>query len=329
MSMSPKIWVLVDNRIGNANQAIELAEKLGQSYEIKKIGYNLLGFLPSMILGLFPLHVKSSILSDLLQSEMPDIVISSGRRTAAVALYLKRCSKRPIKLIQIMRPVIGEENFDLIVLPQHDNFNNTVPNVVRIVGALTDVKNKIKNNMAAFESRYPEAKNFIAVVVGGNTKGYQLSLNDAKLLATTLVNIVEQNSINLFITFSRRTPQVVKDYFVHIFPSPNIIYDPSTDDVNPYPAMLGKATYIISTGDSITMCSEAVGTGKPVFIFSPPAFKLKKHNFFIQQLIDLGLAKRLDISQFRIEKYEYEPLYEIKRIAGVIKEKIINPVSKE
>ena len=49
----PKIWVLVDNRIGNANQAIVLAEKLGQPFEIKHINYNHFAKFPNSILSLF------------------------------------------------------------------------------------------------------------------------------------------------------------------------------------------------------------------------------------------------------------------------------------
>jgi mitochondrial fission protein ELM1 len=47
----PRAWVLVDNRIGNANQAIELAEKLGETFEIKHIEYNAFGKLPNALLS--------------------------------------------------------------------------------------------------------------------------------------------------------------------------------------------------------------------------------------------------------------------------------------
>ena len=84
--------------------------------------------------------------------------------------------------------------------------------------------------------------------------------------------------------------------------------------------MLNNAEYIISTADSISMCSEAASTGKPLYIFCPDNFKLQKHNFFIQQLVDLGVARRLEDDTKYLKKYEYKPLSEITRIAKVIKE---------
>jgi mitochondrial fission protein ELM1 len=323
MAKAPIIWVLVDSRIGNANQAIELAQAIGKEYEIKNIEYNNWASLPSFFLKVFPIHIKRSVLLNLKKETLPDVVISAGRRTAALALYLKKLSNYKTKIIQIMRPNIKPNEFDLIILPQHDSFNHSLPNIVRIIGALTNVRDKIQKSQSNFDNKYPEIKNYIAVIIGGSTKGYKLTLDNARGLSKTLTNISQNNSLQLFITFSRRTPDIVKNYFKQNFTWPNIIYDPLSGEANPYPAILGRADYIISTTDSISMCSEAVSTGKPVYVFCPPNFKLKKHNYFIQQLVDLGLAKRLDLTVNKLEKYDYEPLTEISKVAEIINKKII------
>jgi mitochondrial fission protein ELM1 len=323
MSMSDKkaqIWVLVDNRVGTANQAIELAEEIGKKFEIKKIEYNYLGKLPSYFLSIFPVHVKKSILLRLQKQQPPEIIISAGRRTAALALYLKKTVKtnKTVKIIQIMRPNINPREFDLVVLPQHDNFNYTLPNIVRILGALTNVRNKIEQYEETFVSKYPGTRGFIAVIIGGSVKGYKLTLENIKPLVQALSNLSENHSLPLFITFSRRTPKNVKAYFEEKFLLPHIIYDPLDGHYNPYPALLGKAEYIIATTDSISMCSEAASTGKPVYVFSPENFTLKKHNFFIQQLVDLGLIRRLDLQAGTLEKYNYKPLAEITKVKEII-----------
>ncbi|GAB4169076.1 MAG: mitochondrial fission ELM1 family protein [Rickettsiaceae bacterium] len=324
-NQSAKVWVLVDNRVGNAHQAIELAEVIGEKFETKKIEYNGFSKLPSYFLGMFPIHVKKSVLLNLKSQTLPEIIISAGRRTAALALHLKKVAKTKgaVKIIQIMRPDIDPREFDLIVLPQHDSFNYTLPNIVRIIGALTNTQAKIQGLQNEFENKYPEIGSFIAVIIGGSTKGYKLTLNNAKLLAQSLSNLSENHSLPLFITFSRRTPENIKVYFKEKFAWPNIIYDPVSGEYNPYPALLGKAEYIISTTDSISMCSEAVSTGKSVYVFCPASFKLKKHNFFIQQLVDLGLVRRLDLQANIMEKYKYEPLAEIAKVAAIIREKIL------
>jgi len=318
-----RIWVLVDNRVGNANQAIELAEKLGEKFEIKYIEYNNFAKLPNSLLSLFPIHVKKSVLVKLKGEQIPELIISSGRRTASLALHLKKISKSVTKIIQIMRPNLDPKEFELIILPQHDSFNYTLPNIVRIIGALTDVQGKFAKMQGEFEDRYPDINKFIAVIIGGSTKNYRLTLESAKLLADRLSAVSDNHSLSLFITFSRRTPESVKNYFKSNFSWPDIIYDPANEGPNPYPAILQKAEYVISTTDSISMCSEAASTGKPVYVFCPANFKLKKHNFFIQQLVDLGIVRRLETTTNYLEKYEYQPLSEITKVADIIKDKIL------
>ncbi len=320
---SPRVLVLVDNRRGNANQAIDLAEKLGEKFEIKTIKYNIFGKLPNFFLSLFPIHVKKSILLHFKKNTIPEIIISSGRRTASMAVYLKKLSKGKSKIIQIMRPNLDPKEFALIILPQHDNFNYTIPNIVRIIGALTNVQEKVAKNKDEFDAKYPDIKKFIAVIIGGSTKKYTLTLENAKLLEGIISKVVESHALPLFITFSRRTPANVKKYFREKFSEPNIIYDVVDAGPNPYPVILQKAEYIISTTDSISMCSESASTGKPVYIFCPANFKLKKHNFFIQQLVDLGMVRRLEATTYYLEKYEYKPLSELNRVVNFIKEKIL------
>jgi hypothetical protein len=186
---------------------------------------------------------------------------------------------------------------------------------------LIRAKEKAEEMQEKFEINYPNAKKFIAVLVGGSSKNYTLTLENAKLLANIILAIEENHALPLFISFSRRTPNNVKEYFKKNFSS-STIYDPVQDLANPYPAMIQKAQYVICTGDSISMCSEVANIGKPIYIFSPSDFKLRKHHFFIQQLVDLGIAKRLDLNTRFLEEYKYKPFVEIDKVVSIIKEKI-------
>jgi uncharacterized protein len=320
---NPKVLVLVDNRVGNSNQAIVLAEEVGEPFSIKHIEYNHFARLPSSLLSLFPVHVKRSVLKALKKERIPDIIISAGRRSAALAVHLKKLSGGRSKIIQIMRPNIDPKEFDLIILPQHDTYNYTLPNIVRIIGALTNVQSRLPKVKSEFENKYPDIKNFVAVIIGGSTKNYKLTMSNAKELGESLTKIAESHSLALFFTFSRRTPQKIKDYFQNNFSWPNICYDPESGESNPYPAIIGKAEFIVSTTDSISMCSEAASTGKPVYVYCPDNFTLKKHNFFIQQLVDLGIVRRLDNSINYLETYNYKPLSEISKVAEIIRKNML------
>jgi mitochondrial fission protein ELM1 len=328
MKASNDIWVLTDFRTGNAVQAIALAESLGMSYIIKKIEYNFLAKLPNILLGSNCTHITHNSKKQLITDHPPKLIISSGRRTALVAAYLK--SKYPkVKLVQIMRPNINVDVFDLLVLPQHDAFTispNSICKVLRTIGALNNVPDRIEKYGDDWLYTYPSMKSFIGVLVGGDTKDYKFSVRDAKELATSIENAISYNGIPAFISFSRRTPQHVKDIFNKKFAWPNILYDPtieSNSENNPYIGILKLSKFLILTCDSVSMCSEAASTGKPIYIYCPPKFNSKKHKYLIQQLIDLNIARPLTSSTGIIEEYHYNALTEVTKVADYVRSKIL------
>ena len=323
----PEIWVLVDSTIGNANQAIALAKALNLPYECQKLEYNHFAKLPNQLLSLWPLHVKKSCLDRICAKKTPDMVISSGRRPAAFATYLRHKSKFKTKIIQIMKPLINSDEFALIVLPEHDKFNQIRPNIVRITGALTNIASELTIIKKDFKKQYPKLKEFIALVIGGSSKKYKFTFDNGKLLLEIITKIQQNQPLPLFITFSRRTPVKVKELFKNNLTAPNIIYDPgdknSSNIANPYPGIIAMAKYIITTTDSISMCSEAISTGKPIYVFCPQNFNLKKHNFFIKQLVENQTVKRLETTTDYLQTYEYTPLCEVDKIAEIIKTRIL------
>lgn len=320
----PVIWVLADYYTGNTNQAITLAKKIGLPFEIKKIDYNYFGILPNLILSIFPLHVKHSTIKKLkTTARVPNIIISAGRRTAVLAVYLKKILHHKIQLIHIMRPNMNPREFNLIILPQHDRYNYNLPHIIRILGSLTNIQNNCHQNRYSFNKYYSNKYKYIAVLIGGSTKNYQFTLQDAQELSEVLQKIMIHHSVSLFITFSRRTPIHVQDYFKKRFFQQDICDNLNSSDHNPYPSVLFFSEFIIVTADSISMCSEAVSTGKPTYIYMSDSFVLKKHNIFINQLLDLGIARKLDQDTQYLTHYQYKPIYELNRVIQIIEKDIL------
>ncbi len=321
--MSHNIWVLADNRAGNASQAIGLAEAIGAKFTIKKIVYNLLGHLPNFLIGKNDFYIDQ-FRSDALEPPYPKLIISSGRRTAPLALSIKRKSPST-KIIQIMRPSIGEEDIDLIILPQHDQNFSSTSNIYRTIGAINRITPQVLQEASVeFKEHFPQSSlRVISVMVGGSNKKYSFTKKDAD----SFVDIIEQLSINhaaqVFISFSRRTPDAIKENFYNKFPSPHYIYDPVKGGYNPYLGMLTASDFIITTGDSISMCSDVVTSGKPSYIYIPPGFTSSKHNYFVQQLVDLELVRRLLPTTEILQSYKYKPLSEAENAAKYIKEYIL------
>lgn len=321
MKNNAEIWVLTDFRIGNSLQGIALADAIGKKHEVKNIEYNFLAKLPNFLLGNSLLHVKNKNI--LKTNNPPKMVISSGRRCAKVAAYLKALYP-DTKIVQIMKPDISPEIFDLIILPQHDVFSikdEKKSQVLRSIGSLNNIKSRVKK-YKELPRKYSSMKSFIGVLIGGNTKEYSFSKKDAEELCKAIENAVSYNDMPAFITFSRRTPDHMKEIFEKTFKWPNIIYDPTieTDPKNnPYIGILKLADYIIMTCDSVSMCCEVASSGKPAYIYCPEGFESKKHKYLLQQLIDLEIAKPFSPATGKLEKYKYKPLDELAKVAKHVK----------
>jgi mitochondrial fission protein ELM1 len=120
--LKDEIWILSDNRAGTVSQSIGLALELGMSYKIIDLKYSFFSALPNWILSSSFLRISSKtkkIFEDLNYS--PKLIISAGRRSAPIALHLKKLSHSQTKIVQIMNPNLNFKKFDFVILPKHDN----------------------------------------------------------------------------------------------------------------------------------------------------------------------------------------------------------------
>lgn len=313
---SLKIWVLLDDRAGNRSQCMGVANALSNSYVEKELEYSPLSKLPSRILGAsFAGLSKPSRKS--FGQPWPDLVIAAGRRTAPVALKIKRLSHNHSKLVQIMWPgSFAIDEFDLVCVPNHDEVPD-LENVFRITGAPSSI-----NATASEVTLGPSADLFaklpspkIAVLCGGSTKNRQFTDTMATELGRAASTMALGSGGSLLVTTSRRTGTAV-DALQREIHAPSHIHRWDDTGENPYRAYLTHADAIIVTGESISMCSEACSTGKPVYIYGPQNLVTEKHNRFLQELYGLGYARPLNTA---FEKWTYQPLDAAGQIANQIR----------
>ena len=294
-------WVLVDKRAGNSNQCRALANLLELNFSVKHLEYNLISTLPNFIKhGLIELtkQSKDSIFSS---HDVPDIIISSGRRMASVAVALK--SKFPkAKLLQIMNPGLSLKHFDALIFPEHDKkpSNRYLPKTAFITGALSYypadqmAQDKIKWSEAFAEVKFKTP--VISVLIGGKSKGCDFTMSFAVKLLENLSKLEKDLGASVFISTSRRTPHEITNFFHKSLPkylsNPYIFFDPYTSrSENPYKGFLALADYIVVTGDSISMCSEASITHKPTYIYYDEKLISNKHLRFIYSMFSNNHAR--------------------------------------
>jgi len=314
-SEPPVIWLLLDDRVGNRSQCFGVIEALALPFVIKELEYNVLAIIPNQFLGASFLGLtKKSQLS--LNEPWPDLVIAAGRRTAPIAREIKYLSGGATQLVQMMWPgADGINDFDLVCVPNHDNIPDA-KNILKTTGAASAITaSKTAEIGQKYESQYaqyPSPK--FALFCGGSTKNRQFTDEMAIDLGHNASDLVRVTGGSLLVTTSRRTGDQAKVLIDNIQASAKTHQWKDEGD-NPYRAFLGVADAIIVTGDSMSMCSEACSTGKPVYIHAPPDLITNKHNRLHQELYGLGCARPLEQ---KFQPWSYAPLNISQEIADCI-----------
>lgn len=289
-----KIWALLDDRQGNTNQTLGVAEALGVPFEIRKIQFNELIRIPNIITNYTKIWAKGDT-DALLTSPWPDIVITTARRLGIVASYIKYHNPKTF-IAQIQWPGFPSSQFDLIAAPKHDNVK-MAPNIFVTVGAPHRVtEDKLRKDAELWRQKVthmPAPR--IAVLVGGDAGSRSFNIKHAKDFAAQISQFASTMGGSLMITTSRRTNIEAEKAIVESLTVPHYFHSwhNATSDGNPFYGFLGLADIVITTGDSISMCSEGCATGKPVYIYASDEFVSPKHRQFIDELYAIGVAKPL------------------------------------
>lgn len=272
MARPPSVWVLADDRPGNANQAIGVAEALAWPFETKRIAYGALARLPNLLLGA-RLASITPIARRSLQPPWPDLVIAAGRRTLPVARWIRR--QRPdVFLVQLMWPGSGR-GLDLVVVPEHDD-RPLHPDLVTTIGAphrvTPAVLARARARLAPALAHLPRP--FVVGLVGGPSRHAPFLPDDACSLAWAAAGLAMTRGGSVLLATSRRTGQAAEDALEELdLPAPVWLHRFSSGGENPYFGLLGQADAIFVTADSASMVTEACATGRPVFLVRPAGWR--------------------------------------------------------
>lgn len=257
-------WILTEGIAGTENQCLGVAEALGVVPVVKRIKLRALWrhFSPWLSFGHDMALAEGS---DQIDPPYPDLLLASGRKSIGLALHIKKQSGGKTFLVQIQDPRIHPKHFDMVVVPQHDKVRGN--NVLVTKAALNRITpQKLSEARAIFEKPFghlPHPR--VAVLIGGNSRAHKMTLENARMLAEQLMLLAENSKVGLMITASRRTGEENAKYLRDTIKGPHTYFWDGSGD-NPYFGLLAHADYIIVTEDSVSMTSEALATGKPVYI---------------------------------------------------------------
>jgi uncharacterized protein len=263
MISDPAVWVLHDGKAGMASQAVGLAEAAGFPFIEKRLAIRFpWSHLPPR-LWLWPIRAVGAG-GARLTPPWPDLVVACGRNAAMPALTIRRASGGRSIAAQIQDPEIGHGEFDLFVVPAHDDLRG--PHVIVTQAA---VHRATPARLAAARCRFPALaampRPILSVLIGGSNKAYRLTSRRLGEIADALVSVLRQGGGSLLLTPSRRTGKselaLLRKKLANL---PAMIWEGGGE--NPYFAYLAVADALLVTADSVSMISEAAATGKPVHI---------------------------------------------------------------
>ncbi len=318
--MKKTIWLLLDDRKGSVNQTMGIVTAIGERMNIveKNIVYTEHGWFPNWIRGRSLLGVDKEKSSDL-NPPYPDIVLSSSRRTVPVARYIRKKSNNSVKIVQLMYPSggIGIKDMELVVIPSHDRSKKQQkPNAMVILGAPTQITNKLlqaeKDRWEPVFANLP--KPWTTVIIGGRIKGKPYPTENISKLADLLKKFHEKFGGSFLLTTSRRTGEDAEKLLLgQLKDIPMYTYLWGEQKENPIMGFYACSDFVIATADSVSMCSEACETGKPVFLFKGNDWLLPKHLNFAETLVKDGYARLLEEENFEpfTPKAILNPAYEI------------------
>jgi mitochondrial fission protein ELM1 len=302
---------------GMLSQVVGLAQAIGLPYETKTVH-------PRAPWRWLPGHwaARLGVLSGLDPKDeicppWPDLLITCGRRSVAAALAIKRASHGRTFAVHIQDPRVPPDCFDMVVPPEHDGLVG--PNVYPSKGALHKLTREALNMAAQhFRGSFSAIRRpFVAVLIGGKSKAYDLTPSRMRELATQLKSLVTDHGAGMVITTSRRTGTDNEVILREVLAGTDAIVWDGTGE-NPYLAMLAMADIIVVTEDSASMVSEACYTGKPVYVAKLEGGS-RRFGTLHRSLEEAGFTRPFTGA---LETWSYEPLDENQRIATIVREQL-------
>ena len=247
-------------------------------------------------------------LQERLPQPWPDLLITCGRRSASVSAAIRRAARGRTFTVHVQNPQTPPHYFDLVVPMQHDGLAG--PNVMATRAALHRITpEKLAAAGAEWRDRLGDLN--VAVMLGGRTRSFRFTRETVDKLASGLAGLDGE----IAVTASRRTEPGVVDALKARLPQA-WFWDGTGR--NPYLGMLAFARHIVVTEDSVSLISEAISTGKPVYV-AEMAGGSRRLAYFQKTLREEGIVRPFD---GRLAEWRYEPINETPRIAAEVRRRM-------
>jgi KDO2-lipid IV(A) lauroyltransferase len=311
-----KILVLDDGKKGHLKQSMAVVKQIRRYREDEgfapehlvvetvrirfksKALKTVFNFLTPVLTTFLQLHIK--LLAKVLEKESyenainryADVIVSCGSTLFGVNKALKM--ENSARNVTVLDPgSLNRASFNLIVLPRHDASDNdeAKDNV-----AVTDLAPNLidAESISRFKPSVSKTGKKIGLLLGGDNPCFGFGKALTKDIAKNIKIACEQLDGYAHITTSRRTPSAAEEVLAEEFDSfprlAEFISGKDDKDEHTVEKILAVSDIVIVSGESISMVSEAVSSGRPVMVFMPDkkSEKITKYEKFVEELRERG-----------------------------------------
>jgi len=256
-SSGTAVWVLLGPHKGDNDQVIALAEAVGLPFRTIQLRYKWFAHLPAVYRGIALNQLEDECRREI-AAPWPSLVLGIGQRSAPVARYIQRASGGLARTVRLGDPMVSHRLFDLVITTTQYAVRDA-DNVLRLPITIT--------NQSALRPTKAEQLWLAAfahprrlLVIGGKTSLWRF---DPSVVTDSLGVLKRRAALEggsvLAVTSPRTTPALVAAAQAAIGEQAVVTHDSPR-----YGALLGGADEIHVTGDSVSMLSDAIASGKPV-----------------------------------------------------------------
>lgn len=251
------MWVLLGPHKGDNNQVLALAEALGLPFRAVQLKYKWFAHLPAVFRS-----VAISQLADECRLQIappwPSLVLGIGQRSAPVARYIQRASGGHAKTVRLGDPMVSHRLFDLVITTTQYAVRDA-DNVVRLPITITNEDAVHPNRLEAqWLKQFAHPRRLL--VVGGKTSLWRFDEQVVVNALRTLEARATREGGSVLAVTSPRTSRELVAAAEALLGQQAVV----TGNFPRYGALLNGADEIHVTGDSVSMLSDAVTSGKPV-----------------------------------------------------------------
>jgi len=311
-----KALLLTEGMHGMISQAEGMAKALDVEYSHKIVK---LSFPWNLIPPKFS-PISRIVLKDktyLTENKEFDLVISCGRKSVIPSIFLKKQNPK-LFTIHIQNPKVNPKNFDAVVAPMHDKFYG--PNVYKSEGAIHYITYEEIQAAKNYLADKIKDQKVVSVILGGPNKYYNFTNDQLIEIFDSIKTKYISKGYKVIIVPSLRTPKTIIELAKREMGKFGYVVD--AVDKQAYLSAYALATYIVVTCDSISMISEAMASGKPIYVAH---MKAKKNNYRFKRFFELFEHMGIIKNHIGLDKiWTYKKHNEAIKIASILKNKIKN-----